>query len=141
MSHNKHRSLFAIYTLIFAIGAVGYYLLELLWRGRSHISMALCGGVCLCSVCAANTALSHKPIYVRSAVGALIITAIEFVFGCVLNLAWGLGVWDYSSQPLNLAGQICPLYSLLWYMLCIPICALHRLILRLRQPAKVNILP
>ena len=32
---------------IFAFGAVGYFLLETLWRGHSHWSMAAAGGLSL----------------------------------------------------------------------------------------------
>ena len=32
----------------------------------------------------------------------------------------GWNVWDYSSMPLNLYGQICLPFSGLWFLLCIP---------------------
>ena len=34
----------------FTVGALGYGLLEILWRGKTHPSMLLCGGVCLCTI-------------------------------------------------------------------------------------------
>ena len=34
------------YGCVFAAGGLGYGGLELLWRGRTHWSMLLCGGVC-----------------------------------------------------------------------------------------------
>lgn len=34
--------------VIFLSGAGGYYAIELAWRGRSHWTMALTGGTCLC---------------------------------------------------------------------------------------------
>ena len=37
-----------------------------------------------------------------------------------------LGVWDYSRRKGNLLGQICPLYSALWFLLCIPVLPLSR---------------
>lgn len=42
---------------------------------------------------------------------------LEFVSGCVLNLWLGLGVWDYSNQPGNVLGQICPAFGLLWFFI------------------------
>ena len=42
------------------------------------------------------------------------ITAVEFVFGLVFNVFLGMSVWDYSSVPGNILGQICPLFSVLW---------------------------
>ena len=32
-----------------------------------------------------------------------------------------MNVWDYSDRKFNLMGQICPLYSALWFLLCIPV--------------------
>mgnify|MGYP002274557567 FL=1 len=46
---------------------------------------------------------------------------MELAFGVVCNLALGWRVWDYSLLWGNLWGQICPLYSSLWFLLCIPI--------------------
>ena len=36
------------YPLVLLLGAAGYPLAELCWRGRTHWSMALLGGLCLC---------------------------------------------------------------------------------------------
>lgn len=113
-----------IYLLIFITGGPAYYLLEVLWRGHSHPTMAVCGGICICAVCAADSRLNGKPLYARAAAGALIITAVELVTGCLVNLTFGMEVWDYSSQPFNFAGQICLVFSLIWYLLCLPLCAL-----------------
>ena len=40
-----------------------------------------------------------------------------------VNLALEWKVWDYSHTPLNLWGQICLPFSLLWFAVCIPVCA------------------
>ena len=40
--------------------------------------------------------------------------------GVADNLVMGWNVWDYSSMPLNLYGQICLPFSGLWFLLCIP---------------------
>ena len=47
-------------------------------------------------------------------IGAGIITGVELVFGLVFNQALGMGVWDYSRVPLNLWGQICLPFTLIW---------------------------
>ena len=57
----------------------------------------------------------------KCAIGALVITVIEFISGCIVNLWLRMDVWDYSSIPGNVLGQICLLYSFLWGMLSIPI--------------------
>ena len=108
--------------LLFVSGGVGYYSLEVAFRGYSHWSMALCGGICLYLIYHMNRKLAKKKLAVRALGGAFIITAVELVCGCVVNLALGLGVWDYSHIPLNLFGQICLPFTLLWFLLCIPIC-------------------
>lgn len=46
--------------------------------------------------------------------GGLTATLVEYAVG--VFYAWGAGVrfWDYSSQPGNLSGHICPLYTFFW---------------------------
>ena len=38
-----------------------------------------------------------------------------------MNLRLGWQVWDYSSQPGNVLGQVCPLFCFLWLMLSLPV--------------------
>ncbi len=99
---------------IFAIGAAGYFLLETLWRGHSHWSMAAAGGISLLILVKIFKKLKNVPLYFKSIVGGTVITAVEFVFGIVFNMILGMSVWDYSSLPGNILGQICPLFSVLW---------------------------
>ncbi len=106
--------------LLLLAGGVLYYGIEILWRGHSHISMAICGAVCFFLLYRMNQRLRRRSLPFRALIGAAIITVVELVTGCVVNLLLGLGVWDYSALPLNLFGQICLLYSVLWFLLCIP---------------------
>ncbi len=99
---------------IFALGAAGYFLLETLWRGHSHWSMAVAGGISLLCMVKIFRKLKDVPLYFKSLIGGMVITAIEFVFGVVFNIILGMSVWDYSSVPGNILGQICPVFSLLW---------------------------
>lgn len=107
---------------LFPVGAIGYYSLELAFRGRSHWSMAICGGLCICLIYAANRKASSLPLLIRALIGSAIITAVEFVAGCILNLWLGWGIWSYAALPFNLLGQIAPAFSALWFLLCIPVC-------------------
>ena len=109
--------------LEFLAGGVGYGLIELLWRGRTHWSMVLAGGASLVALCAINKAMRGKHILLRAAAGAAAITAIEFATGLIVNKALGLCVWSYGEMYGNIMGQICPLYSFLWFLLCIPVLA------------------
>lgn len=102
------------------LGSWGYPLLEIIWRGWSHWSMALAGGVCFGLLGQVSERL-HKSMLLRCAAGSAAITAVELLFGCVFNLALHLQVWDYSEEWLNLGGQICVRYSLIWFVLSAPV--------------------
>ena len=108
--------------LKFMLGGVGYGLLELIWRGRTHFSMVLTGGACLVAICAVNEKLKGKNIFLRSGICAAAITVAEFSVGMLVNRVFNMSVWDYSGMAGNILGQICPLYSFLWFLLCVPIC-------------------
>ena len=99
---------------VFLFGGAGYYLLETLWRGYSHWSMAAAGGISLLFLLKAFSKLKNAPHYFRAIIGGGIITAVELVFGIVFNLFLGMSVWDYSSVRGNILGQICPVYSIIW---------------------------
>ena len=43
----------------------------------------------------------------------------ELVAGLILNVWLGLGIWDYSTMPLNFMGQICLPFCLLWVLLSV----------------------
>ena len=64
---------------------------------------------------------THHTLWWRCLRSAGIITAYEFVVGCLVNLRLGWQVWDYSSQPGNVLGQVCPLFCFLWLMLSLPV--------------------
>ena len=121
------------YCAIYALGAFGYAGLELLFRGRTHWSMMLTGGLCLLLLylIAVRSPWTKPQQWIA---GAAIITTLEFLVGIVVNLHFGWAVWDYSTLPLNLFGQICPLFSLLWFSLCITGSALCRKLHGLFQP-------
>ena len=97
----------------FLIGAMGYPALELLWRGRTHPSMALAGGLGAAMIHRVNRT-SLSPVRKSLLCGAGI-TAIEAACG----LRWNRRhqVWDYRRMPLNWRGQVCLPYSALWCLL------------------------
>ena len=64
--------------------------------------------------------LLTMPLIAAAAMGAVIVTFYEFFVGVVVNLRLGWDVWDYSAQPFNLFGQICLMFSALWFLLSIP---------------------
>ena len=94
----------------FCMGAVAYPLLELAWRGRTHASMALAGG--LSGTVLGQLTRSRRPLWVRALLGGGCVTAIELAVGMIWNRHHR--VWDYRRMPLNWRGQICLPYSLVW---------------------------
>ena len=98
--------------LLFYTGGMVYLSLELLYRGRSHGSMFLAGGLCFLLIGHMNRVEPKLPLPLRALVGALIVTTVELGTGMVFNRQYQ--VWDYRDQPGNFMGQICPLFSALW---------------------------
>ena len=110
----------SIILLTFFLGGTIYVLLELLWRGRSHVSMFCAGGLALLLLCGLFLGFG-LPLFAQCLVGGLVITAIEFVAGAIGIVRLRLNGWDYSKMPLNLYGQVCLPFSLLWCLLTLPI--------------------
>ncbi len=98
------------------IGGMSYVLLELLWRGWSHPSMFLVGGICFVLIGEINGRLLqwNTPFVLQAVVCACAVTLVELVSGLLLNIRWQLQVWDYGALPFNFMGQICLPYFLLW---------------------------
>lgn len=109
------------YVFLFWLGGTVYQSLELLWRRRTHWSMFLAGGIAavlLDFLC--NGVFFALPLFAKCVLGAGIITAIEFFFGCIFNLGLGMKVWDYSHLRFHLLGQISLFFSFLWGVLSLP---------------------
>ncbi len=103
------------YIALLLAGGGLYVLLELIWRGRSHWTMFLLGGICFISLGLINEIIPWDiPLLFQAVIGACIVTALEFLDGCVINLWLGWDVWDYSMFPGNILGQICPQFFILW---------------------------
>ena len=98
--------------LLFVFGGLGYVGLELLWRGRSHISMFVAGGVCFLLLGKLNRTTPRLPLALRGVMGSLVITSVELLAGLLANRDHS--VWDYRAMPLNFHGQVCLPFSLLW---------------------------
>ncbi len=112
------------YIIIFGIGAVSYSLIEVIVRGYTHWTMSLTGGAVFCTLYYIFTHMKSKSLILRCFIGSAVITLYEFSVGMVVNRILGMGVWDYSGKFLNLFGQICLKFSILWFLLCIPMTAI-----------------
>ena len=76
--------------------------------------MMIAGGLCFVIFSLVAGWLRGRSILIKAVVCAIGVTAVEFIFGVIFNLWLGLGVWDYSSMPMNILGQICLPFTLLW---------------------------
>lgn len=116
---NKSKSLIK-YVVLFLIGGFIYYGLECLWRGYSHWTMFILGGICFISLGLINIILSWDTlIWIQMLIGMIIILVLEFITGCIVNLWLGWNVWDYSNLPsyLNIMGQVCLPFAIVWYFI------------------------
>ena len=102
------------YLLIWEIGGITYYTVEILFRGYSHESMFILGGLCLVFIGLLNEIFSFNMYFeLQVIIGDIIVVGLEFVTGLIVNIWLGLGVWDYSNMPFNFMGQVCLLFALL----------------------------
>lgn len=109
--------------ILFAIGGGFYLIFEVIWRkmmGNSptHWAMFFVGGLSFVLVGGINEWLPWEmSLLKQSLVGTGIILLTELVSGIILNLWLGLGIWDYSDKFLNVCGQICPQFAVVWFLL------------------------
>ncbi|MFA9380482.1 MAG: hypothetical protein ACERKO_05420 [Acetanaerobacterium sp.] len=101
---------------LFTAGGVAYLCVELLFRGYTHWTMFIVGGFCFVLIGAINEFMSFTmALTSQMLISAVIITAVEYITGSVVNVWLGWDVWDYANMPYNLHGQICLLYFCLWF--------------------------
>lgn len=103
--------------ILFVIFGLLYCGLEILWRGYTHPSMFIVGGICCLLVGLINEITPNMTMWLQCLLSAIIITIIEFFSGCILNLWLNLGVWNYTNMPFNLLGQVCLPFSMAWFFL------------------------
>lgn len=105
----------------FIIGAGIYVLIEIMYDNTSHRSMALLGGFAFV-FCGFLDEWYVMPDVAFWALISLIITVLEYLVGKIVNEDYK--IWDYRKIglrikgrwiPLNLEGQICVPFSLIWF--------------------------
>ena len=82
------------YATIFVIGGLGYGLLEIIFRGFTHWTMALTGGLAYLLIYITNIKMKTRNLALRCLSGCLIITALEFIVGCIVNRKLHMNVWS-----------------------------------------------
>ena len=107
--------------IIFLVFGFLYCILEILFRGYTFISMYFIGGICGVLIGLINDNTPDMPLFYQCLLGSIIVTIIEFITGYILNIKLGLHIWDYSNLPYNYKGQICLMFSCIWFFLSIPV--------------------
>lgn len=105
--------------LVFVLGGFAYGMMEILFRGHTHWTMVITGGACILTIYMLSGWLMSIPLIMAAATGAFIVTTYEFFVGLIVNVRLGWQVWDYSALPGNIMGQICPVFTAAWFLLCL----------------------
>ena len=112
--------------IIFVASGLIYMGLEMLWRARTHVSMGIAGGLCGMLLWWLYSIID-APVWLAYIIGLILISLVELAAGIVLNLKLKLAVWDYSKMPLNILGQVCPAFSMLWGLMGVAVWYLEKL--------------
>lgn len=105
--------------ILFIIGGFLYVLIELLWRGRTHWTMFTVGGICFLFIGLINEIFTFDmPLIRQQAISAVMISIVELLAGLLINCNYT--IWDYRNMPLNVMGQVCLPYTILWFFLSLP---------------------
>lgn len=97
--------------ILFCFGGLTYVLIELIFRGFSHWTMMILGGLSFVLVGLFNEIKPDTPIEIQMIEGGLLITILEFLTGLLVNIKLNMNIWDYSDIKFNLMGQICLPFS------------------------------
>lgn len=110
---------FSKYIFLWALGGCLYYSFELIFRGFSHWTMFVLGGICLLFIDIQGEIVHwDDSLAVQILRCILFVTAMEFTTGIIVNKWLALNVWDYSQLPFQLFGQICLPFAIIFSGLC-----------------------
>lgn len=97
------------YLVLWAVGGCIYYGIEVLFRGFSHISMFMLGGLCMQFFTWQGRLTEWQDALPRQITRCTIfVVSMEFITGIIVNKWYHLAVWDYSDMPLQLWGADLP---------------------------------
>lgn len=107
------------YLVLWTLGGTLYYTIELVFRGFSHWSMFILGGFCFLFFALQGIWIRWAdPLWRQVLRCTLFVASGEFITGMIVNKWFHWNVWDYSDQPLQLFGQICVPFLILFSGLC-----------------------
>ncbi len=90
-------------------------------RGFSSLWMWLVGGLLGLTLGLFNRfnwIRKNCNVFSQSLAGSVLITTVEFISGVILNILCGFGLWSYYGLPLNILGQVCVPFMVLWFLIC-----------------------
>lgn len=103
------------YIFFFLLGGAIYYMIEIIFRGYSHPTMFIVGGICYILIGIINEYFPWDMYFeIQTLIGTALVLLVEFISGCILNLYFKLNIWDYSDQFCNILGQVCLLFAIIW---------------------------
>ena len=107
------------YLFLWALGGCIYYGFEILFRGFSHWSMFVLGGICLIFFTVQGRMVHWEdPLWKQILRCTIFVTSMEFITGIIVNKWLRLGVWDYSNLPFQIFGQVCLQFAVIFSGLC-----------------------
>lgn len=115
------------FTLIFMMGTILGWILELVWRrffglAKRWINPGFLNGPWLPLYGFGSVALYFIcsipiPFYYKIIIFFVGLTILEYIAGIIFVKFYNIRLWDYSKNWANLKGIICPFYSFLWTIL------------------------
>ena len=91
------------YLFLFGVGGLLYILIELIWRGRSHWTMFLLGGICFVFLGLINEILPWQmPLWQQILIGAVGITTLEFLTGYSGSVV-KTKIQAFYNEPISVA--------------------------------------
>lgn len=115
-------------------GGFSYFTLELIYNGNSHWISFVFGSICF--EIAGKIRLLNFNILIKCLLSGIFITAFEFFMGVIFNLMLNWNIWNYSMFFLNISGQICLYFSLIWIILSFPAIKLHQALSQAINPTQ-----
>lgn len=107
---------FVKYVLLLTFSGYTYVCMELLFRGRSDITMMFCASLCVVPMICLNNKFTYEVDFLlQIALSTIYATLIEYCFGMIFNTDYH--IWDYRNMPFNIDGQICLPFSLIWALI------------------------
>ncbi len=107
--------------ILFASCGAAYYVIEMVYRGYSHVSMfILAGFLGVFCIDTPNNIFGYDLDYsIQILISTILCTLGEGITGLVVNIKMGLNVWDYSNLQFTFFFGQCNLFFVFAWALII----------------------